>query len=390
MPLTLEEAGFDNVPDPDAKQALEDALKASTIVGGRRRGGGPKEVAEAKAVSGKAVRIPSDLKKKVDDAIKDVKPTTVMGAVGTAARAVAPAAAVVASGAVAVNNPVLIANLAEVVAISLSEIAKLAATSTYSDWGQAIVSIGRGIGVIAETSALQAGQGPLIPFAIATAIMTWRAQSQERPKTLFQQITDDARAISSGVRRGATVATSAFVEAVRPDPMAALFEITEKARQIKAPVGAGADEVKALVKSELLGEPAMQSGLAGLPSVVPRGRPERDLRGAFGPITSSFAPPGVGDASRAAALRAADEARLRRAAGEGDGDAGMTTGVPTGKTTGKRGRDEGDEDGDEKLDEEEDRSKRRKAGRRSTVKKGKKVKRRTTRRKAPTSIKFAY
>jgi hypothetical protein len=246
----------------------------------------------ARAVSGDAVKNPGKLKSAVDTAIKAATGTAAVGAVGL----------------VAVNRPDVLAQLAEVISVSLSEIANLAVTSTYSDWGKAILSIGRGIGVISQTGALQAGQGPVVPFAIATAIMTWRAQSNK--KTFIQQIKDDAASASGAVASAASAVASAAAKAVRPDPMEALFEITERARQIKV-AGAGAEDLKALVKRELGGEPAVESGDApGLSRVVPKGAP-KDLGAPFRRIAALAAPEDMGEVTRRGTAAITAEARAR-------------------------------------------------------------------------------
>jgi hypothetical protein len=394
MSVTLEDVGFDDVTDPVVKKALEDALKAAaSVTGGRRRGAGknsrkapagdggpPSPLAAARAVSGDAVNNPSGLAEKVSTAIKAVTGTAAVGAVGL----------------VAVNRPDMLAQLAEVIAVSLSEIANLAVMSTYSDWGKAIVSIGRGIGVISQTGALQAGQGPVVPFAIATAIMTWRARANKK-KDLFAQIQADAEGATTAVKSAASAVASAAAKAVRPDPMAALFEITERARQIKPPGGAGADELKALVKRELGGEPAVESGAAaGLSAVVPASRgPPRDPGAPLKAIAALAAPPRMGEVTRRGTAAITAEARARadlarRFPGSATGEtlddeemaAPASAVLPPGPKPGdKRGReDNGAGTGLKKP--------RSLGGRRMTKKS--KPKRRVTRRKAPSVVKFVY
>jgi hypothetical protein len=383
MSVTLEDVGFGDVTDPVVKKALEDALKASATTGGRRGagknsrkapagdGGPPSPLAAAKAVSGDAVNNPSGLAEKVSTAIKAATGTAAVGAVGL----------------VAVNRPDLLAQLAEVISVSLSEIANLAVTSTYSDWGKAIVSIGRGIGVISQTGALQAGQGPVVPFAIATAIMTWRAQSQG--KTFVQQLKADAKGATTAVKSAASAVASAAAKAVRPDPMEALFEITERARQIKPPVGAGADELKALVKRELGGEPAVESGAAaGLSAVVPASRgPPRDPKSVLEKVARLPVGFDPGAQSRRASEAIAEEARARAdlarrfpgsATGETLDDPASAVLPPGPKPGDKRGpEDNGAGTGLKKP--------RRRGGRHITKKS--KPKRRVTRRAA---VKFVY
>jgi hypothetical protein len=383
MSVTLEDVGFGDVKDPVVKQALEDALKAAaSVTGGRRRGAGrgsrkappPGDVdptEAAKAVSGEAVAKPDKLAEKVSTAIKAATGIAAVGGVGL----------------VAVNRPDLLAQLAEVIAVSLSEMTNLAVMSTWSDWGKAIVGIGRGIGVISKTGVLQAGQGPVVPFAIATAIMTWRAHSNN--KTFLEQMTADAKGATSTVKSAASAVASAAAKAVRPDPMAALFEITERARQIKPPSGAGADELKALVKRELGGEPAVESGAAaGLSAVVPASRgPPRAPGDPLKAIAALAAPEDMGAATRRASEAIAAEARARAdlarrfpgsATGETLDDPASAVLPPGPKPGDKRGpEDNGAGTGLKKP--------RRRGGRHMTKKS--KPKRRVTRRAV---VKFVY
>ena len=377
MSVTLKDVGFGDVTDPEVKKALEDALKAAASVSGGRRGAGknsrkapvPGDVdptEAAKGVSGDAVKNPGKLKSAVDTAIKAATGTAAVGAVGL----------------VAVNRPDVLAQLAEVISVSLSEIANLAVTSTYSDWGKAILSIGRGIGVISQTGALQAGQGPVVPFAIATAIMTWRAQSNK--KTFIQQIKDDAASASGAVASAASAVASAAVKAARPDPMEALFELTERARQIKV-AGAGAADLKALVKQELRGVPAARGGPAGISLVPATG--SRDPGAPLKAIAALAAPPRMGEVTRRGTEAITAEARARadlarRFPGSATGetlDEPASAVLPPGPKPGdKRGpEDNGAGTGLKKP--------RRRGGRRITKKS--KPKRRVTRRAV---VKFVY
>lgn len=400
MSVTLKDVGFGDVTDPEVKKALEDALKAAAVTGGRRGGvkgsrktGAPADVdptAAAKDVSGDAVKNPSKLKAAVNTAVMAVTGTAAAGAVGM----------------VAVNRPDLLAQLAEVIAVSLSEIANLAVTSTYSDWGKAILIIGRGIGVISQTGALQSGQGPVVPFAIATAIMTWRAQSQG--KTFMQQMKEDITKGKEALASGADAVATAAVKAVRPDPMAALFELTERARQIKPPGGAGADELKALVKGALRGEVAVESGAAeGLSAVVPGSRAAPAPRSALERLARRPVGLDPGARSRRASVLVAEEAAAaaraalppdeRRRLAVGDTDAVMAPPpgpvLPPGPGTGdKRGREDDGAGvfppGAKKRALEESDTEGGRRRRRKTRKP--KAKRRVTRRKAPSMVKFVY
>jgi hypothetical protein len=378
MSVTLKDVGFGDVPDPEVKKALEDALKAAAVTGGRRGGGKTRKevLAAAKDVSKDA------LTEKGNEALK--------GKVNTAVYAVTGTAAAGAVGMVAVNRPDLLAQLAEVIAVSLSEIVNLGLTSTYSDWGKAILIIGRGIGVISQTGALQAGQGPVVPFAIATAIMTWRAQSQG--KTFMQQMKDDVESGKGAVKAAATAVASAAVKAATPDPMEALFELTERARQIKV-AGAGAADLRALVKSGLRGEVAVESGAAeGLSAVVPSSRgPPRDPSAPLKAIAALAAPPRMGEVTRRGSEAITAEVRARAAAGEGAVVVPSPVLPPGPKPGDKRKLDDGAgvfPPGAKRPDVGE--SDTEGGRRRRHMTKKRKSKRRVTRRKAPSMVKFVY
>jgi hypothetical protein len=216
--------------------------------------------------------------------------------------------------------------------------------------------------------------------------MTWRAQSNK--KTFIQQIKDDAASASGAVASVASAAASAAVKAVRPDPMEALFELTERARQIKV-AGAGAADLKALVKQELRGVPAARGGPAGT-SLVPASAP-RDPGAPLKAIAALAAPPTMGEVTRRGTEAITAEARARAdlarrfpgsATGETlDEEMAAPAPPPMGKQTGKRGReDDGAGTGLKKP--------RSLGGRRMTKKS--KPKRRVTRRKAPSMVKFVY
>lgn len=320
----------------------------------------------ARQVSADAVSNPSKLKSAVDTVLTRIVPGGM---------------AIGAAGAVTVNRPDLVANLAEVIAVSLSNITDIAVTSTWSDWGQAILGIGRAIGVISRTGALQSFQGPVVPFAIATAIMTWRAQNAG--KSIFKQIKDDASAASAV----ATSAASATMKAMRPDPMEALFELADRARQIKV-AGAGAEDLRELVIRDLRGVPAARGGPAGV-TQVPASAP-RDPGMPLKRIAGLVAPPGMGALTAEAHREVAREARERRAlAAPGSAapeDAVMAPPpLPAGPKPGdKRGR----EDDGAGVFPPGAKKTRSLGGRRKTQKR--KSKRRVTRRAAPTAVKFVY
>lgn len=397
--VTLDDVGFGDVTDPVVRKALEDALAAASDVKGagrKRRGGGPKEEAAARAaaaaaaerrsrasgegspapapapaaaaptaaaaqVSGDAVKNPSRLKQAVDFALTRIVPSTIAAGAG---------------GAIVINRPDVVANLAEIVAVTLSEVTDMAITGTWGDWGQAVLGIGRAIGVISATGALQTFRGPAVPFAIATAIMTWRAQGAG--KSLFQQIKDDASGAATGLSTGARTMAAKAMAALpgRPNPVQDMVELAQRARD-SVVRGEGGIRLKDYVQSEIKGTPAVEGGPAGTAAV----------RGFRAPEPSSALerlariPVGVDPGARSRRASQVIAAEARRAVMDVDGAAAPAREaepLPAPRPGQKRGR-EGDEG------ESAPKRARSLGGRRKTRKARKAMKRRMTQR-----ITFAY
>lgn len=391
---TLEDVGFGDVADPVVRKTLEEALAAAEAAkGGRRtRGGGPKEEAERRAAAAArraiaagegpapsappaaaaaaAAPAPADVTAAAKEVSRQAvaEPGRLKRAVDTVLGKIVPSAIATAGiGAVTINRPDVMANLAEIVAATLSNVTDIAITSTWGDWGQAVLGIGRAIGVIGKTGALQAFQGPVVPFAIATAIMTWRAQGSG--KGLFEQIKDDAKNVGSSMRSAAEAAVAALPG--RPDPIRDMMELAQRARD-SVVRGEGGIQLKDWVQSEMKGTPAVRPGAADVGLV--RGFRAPEPRSALERLART--PVGVdpGARSRRASVMISEEAR--RAAMDVDGAAAPAREaepLPAPRPGQKRGREEDEgEPGPKKS--------RSLGGRRKTQKKRKSVKRRTTRR----------
>lgn len=225
----------------------------------------------------------------------------------------------VAAVGTALNRPTVYGNLARLVAEIIKTGTNQTITSTWQDWGQTILDIGRSIGVVGELLDQQSRQGPVVPVSIATAIMAYRAQ--KAGKTLGQLIRDDAEAVGAGVRSLAKSQLDAFNAAVRAEGLrsnvATLKLIAQRARQSQ-PTGEGAAALTAAVTS--LGAPAV--GSTGLV----QNRATGPFSAAIAPLTSAD-PAAVADAAaaRAAAgalLALADSATPAPAADAGDDELG--------------------------------------------------------------------
>lgn len=258
--------------DPDAMSAYKDAVAA--VEGGetlgaarrRRRGGAPKRkldeiepqpTAAPAAPPAAPPTAPLPKRSKVE-------------AVGDAVRAVSqyaqPAAAVVAVGTV-LNRPTVYGNLARLAAEVIKTGTNTAITSTWGDWGTALLDIARSIGVVGELAAAQTAQGPVIPVSIATAIMAMRAQ--KAGISIGELVRRDAAAIQSSVSGAVTGQITAFRQAARSAPSEAnIRTLKDIARQIKTDVEARAAETRAAEASR---------ASAATASIRPAGDPIRVL-----------------------------------------------------------------------------------------------------------------
>lgn len=230
--------------DADAMSAYKDAVAAveGESLGSarrRRRGGAPKrkldEVEPQPTAAPEAPpTAPLPKRSKIE-------------AVGDAVRAVSqyaqPAAAVVAVGTV-LNRPTVYGNLARLAAEVIKTGTNTAITSTWGDWGTALLDIARSIGVVGELAAAQTAQGPVIPVSIATAIMAMRAQ--KAGISIGELVRRDAAAIQSSVSGAVTSQITAFRQAARSAPSEAnIRTLKDIARQIKTDVEARAAETRA-------------------------------------------------------------------------------------------------------------------------------------------------
>jgi hypothetical protein len=290
---------------PAAQAAFADAVAAATDAtrgARRRRGGGPpkrkaSEMApeSPSAPAGPAVPPPAP----EEPAAKRSKVGTLVDGVRTAmgtVRSVGGPAAAVVGVATVLNRPTVYGNLARVVAEIIKTGANSAITSTWGDWGTAILDVAKSIGVVGELIAAQTAQGPVVPVSIATAIMAIRAQ--KAGKTIGQLIQSDASEVQSAIGRITKAQVDGFKAAVsaegRSMNIATLKDIAARTRSSK-PEGPGAADLSAAFQS--LGAPAMGStGLAPGRAVPAPGTALQDLASA--PASA------VADASEARAAAA--------------------------------------------------------------------------------------
>jgi hypothetical protein len=262
--------------DPDAMSAYTDAVAA---VGGeslgaarrRRRGGGPEPPGKkqktssgpspASATSAAPPVAPSE-----PELPRKGRIASAVEAVSSAAPMARTVGAVVAVGTV-LNRPTVYGNLARLAAEVIKTGTNTAITSTWGDWGTALLDIARSIGVVGELAAAQTAQGPVIPVSIATAIMAMRAQ--KAGISIGELVRRDAAAIQSSVSGAVTGQITAFRQAARSAPSEAnIRTLKDIARQIKTDVEARAAETRAAEASR---------ASAATASIRPAGDPIRVL-----------------------------------------------------------------------------------------------------------------
>lgn len=170
--------------DVDVNNAVEDAIRAAGEggVGGRRKRGG----AFADTETGKGL--------KAAWGALTSGPMAALGVVdkglGLVLTNVASIAKVTA-GVGLLNHPTVFGNITQLSAAVVRAAANTGITSTWKQWGDALVSAGYASADVAKLLAEQSVQGPVVPFAIATIVMKWRAE--KAGKSVTQLIKDDAK-----------------------------------------------------------------------------------------------------------------------------------------------------------------------------------------------------
>lgn len=255
--------------DDDAKAAYEDAVAAVGGVGAarRRKGAGP-DTKRAKLSGSPAA--PAAPAAPADPTPSSGPELPRKGRIARAVESAAPLArtvgAVVAVGTV-LNRPTVYGNLARLAAEVIKTGTNAAITSTWGDWGTAILDIARSIGVVGELAAAQTAQGPVVPVSIATAIMAMRAS--RAGISIGDLVRRDAAAIRSSVSGAVASQIAAFRQAARSTPSAdTLQTLKDIARQIKADVEARAVETRAAEASR---------ASAAVAAIRPPGDPIRAL-----------------------------------------------------------------------------------------------------------------
>lgn len=235
--------------DPGVDVALEDAIDVTLgSVGGRRMRGRGRT---------------SDEIKKATESVKNAGAAAweaIDSAVAGAIKAVPLAAGVGATVAV-LNRPTLFGNLAQIAANVSSGVVNTSVTATWGQWFTALGQTGLALGTVAQTFLDQSIQGPVIPFAVATAIMLRRQQNRAAAGeniSLAGLIAQDVGRAKDMVTGVAGAQIEAFKAAVKAEGdnmnIATLKEI---AGRIERPTGPGAEKLKKLAAT---GAPAAGPG----------------------------------------------------------------------------------------------------------------------------------
>lgn len=278
--------------DPEIK-AISDALKAVGITtddGDVSMSGGRKHKSRGGVKSSRESKIPSDsyesvqetttpAREEVEESVKEIKTelSDTKSPLSTAiAKAVSSAPNVMktigTSGAVltALNRPTLFGNLAQLAAFITREGINSSITATWGDWGNAVLQIANALKTAGVSIAEQSAQGPVVPFAIATAIMMWRAGNEKMK--LSDLIKKDAEGAYSATSRMLTSQIQAFNEAYEKEgKKMGPQQLGDIARRIKPTEGPGAKETS---KAMVTGAPALQSMGTEATAVVPAFAPK--------------------------------------------------------------------------------------------------------------------
>lgn len=274
--------GTDAITDDTLAEALADAILGAEeitgkVSGGKRRGGG-----------------------KTTEAIKNVVKSILGGAgsvigvvdsaIGTAINTTAGAVKIVGavgSAAVVLNHPTMIGNLAKLSAAVLTTGADQAVQSTWGDWGSAILSIKESLGTVLRGIVSQTQQGPVVPVAVAVAILTWYAN--KTGKSVTDVLKSTSATIASKTARVVTgqvqAAVTAYEEGALHKSLGQLKELAKRSKVRTPGEGAPATTMTSLSS----GVSSVQSGPApGMIRVVPGTATAQkgDFKAALAPIVN--------------------------------------------------------------------------------------------------------
>jgi hypothetical protein len=262
-------------------EEFEDAMDAVEPTGGqrKRKGGAGDKGKKAASVAAAVEKIPevaltpNDVKTQLADAVKKEGETgkqevvkvvaanqktiaQMIGAKVEALKGVALPVSAVAGAVTVLNRPTFYGNIARVAAEVFRGALNTSVQSTWGQWGEAFLDIGRAGGVVAGTLAEQTAQGPVVPFALATMYVAWDANRQG--KTMTQLLLEYGSAVKTTATRLTKGQVDAFQAALKGESAATSARVLKEiAGRIKRPTGPGADDLAAAFASQ--GTPAIGS-----------------------------------------------------------------------------------------------------------------------------------
>lgn len=244
-------------PDPGVDVALEDAIDVALgSVGGRRMRGRGRTSDEIKKAAETMKNAGAAAWEAIDNAV-------------AAGIRTMPVAAGVGATVAVLNRPTLFGNLAQIAANVSSGVVNTSVTATWREWFTALGQTGAALGTVAKTFLDQSIQGPVVPFAVATAIMLRRQQQRKaagQDITLAKLIAEDVNRAKDAVTGVAGRQIEDFKKAVEEEGMKKnIATLKEIAGRIERPTGEGAEKLKELSAT---GAPAVQSGLPGSEGAV--------------------------------------------------------------------------------------------------------------------------
>jgi hypothetical protein len=254
--------------------------------------------------------------------------TDIKASVGTAGSAIDAAAAKfvenlgtisavsggVGAGVYALNHPTLFGNIAQLAAQLFGDTLDSSVTSTWGDWFGALKDILSAGVSTAGTLASQTLQGPVVPFAIASAVMIYRAKKSG--KTLSQLLADDARGVYSGLSRAATAQIQAAMDAYQKEAgVMAREQLRERGRAATSSVGGpGASSMRVAVGNviPLAVRPGAEGAVPASAVKADVGAPIRRLAPSYPYSSSSSSSSSAAAAAAAAAAEPQDKKGVKR------------------------------------------------------------------------------
>lgn len=284
------------ISDVDAAIAGTDAFGS---IGGAKKRGGSKTLAQLKSIGTKIAAQPVEVVSAIDTGV-----AAILGNLGS----------IIGVGGVmtVLNHPTLIGNVAQIAANVADKATNATITATWVGWGTAVSQMISALGTVAGTVAGQTAQGPVVPVAITAAIMQYRAKQPGGAGDIVSQIKQDAKDVAAAVKGQGEKFKEAYAKEAK---QAAIARLKEIAAGIERPTGPGASATTAAVKqgAPAVGSEGVKPGFVSSPPSEAVQRMAADLK----------------DPSKESAVRA------RAAAGDPDAQAALSL-----MSIGKQGMDQ--------------------------------------------------